>query len=641
VSESLPTEHVEPPPLVSRAAPDARGEPRGRRLLWLSFGALGVVFGDIGTSPLYALKECFQPERGLAIDRGSVLGVLSLMLWALLVVVSLKYLLFILRADNQGEGGVLALSALLARTAPRRGKAVLLALGLFGAALLYGDAILTPAITVLSAFEMEPALEPFSVPATLLVLTGLFLLQPFGTARVGLLFGPVMLLWFAVLSILGLRQILAHPEVLAALDPRHGVLFLFEQGRIGLVILGVVFLVVTGAEALYADMGHFGARPIRLTWALVVLPALALNYFGQGALLLADPSSAERPLFALAPEGFRLPLLVLAILASMIASQAVISGTYSLTRQAIQLGYAPRMRVVHTSAHERGQIYIPEVNWSLMAATLALVLGFRSSGALASAYGVAVTTTMLITTVLFVVVARAHFGWPRRVALLCGVPFLLVDTAFFVANLSKLSGGAWVPLAVGGGVFLLMSTWQKGRALLSERLRATLPSLTDLLRVVGHERIHRVRGKAVFLTGNADQAPPSFLHNLKHNQVVHEEVAFLTIQTEDVPRVPDEGRVTVSDLGQGFYKLTARYGFMEDPSVPEILALAGRAGVDFPPEGTSFFLSRQRFLPREQPTMSLWRQRLFAALTRNTLGATAYFRIPPDRVVELGSQVQI
>jgi len=469
----------------------------------------------------------------------------------------------------------------------------------------------------------------------------LFLLQPFGTARVGALFGPVMLLWFVVLALLGLRQIVAHPEVLAALDPRHGARFLATNGATGLSILGVVFLVVTGAEALYADMGHFGARPIRLVWGFLVLPALTLNYFGQGALILAQPEAAARPLFALVPEAFQLPMLVLAILASMIASQAVISGTFSLSRQAIQLGYAPRMRVVHTSESERGQIYLPEVNWILMAATLALVLGFRNSSALASAYGVAVTTTMWITTVLFIVVARAHFGWRRRYALLVGLPFLLVDSGFFVANLSKLGAGAWVPLAAGGSVFLLMSTWQQGRLLLSQRLRATLPSLDELLRVVRAQPIHRVPGKAVFLTGNADQAPPSFLHNLKHNQVVHSEVAFLTVLTEDVPRIDESARVAVERLGDGFYKLVARYGFMEDPSVPEVLASAARQGVEFLPAETSFFLSRQRFLPRRQPTMSLWRQRLFATLTRNTLGATAYFRIPPDRVVELGSQVQL
>jgi KUP system potassium uptake protein len=517
---------------------------------------------------------------------------------------------------------------------------VLLGLGLFGAALLYGDGIITPAITVLSAFELRPAFEHLAVPCTLVVLTALFLIQSRGTARVGALFGPIMITWFAVLAVLGTRQIVAHPHVLQAVNPRWGVAFLAGHGAVGFAILGVVFLVVTGAEALYADMGHFGRRPIRVAWLVVVLPALLLNYFGQGALLLARPGALERPLFAMAPEWFQVPLFVLAVLASMIASQAVISGTFSLTRQAIQLGYCPRMRVVHTSAEEIGQIYIPEVNWMLMVLTLGLVLGFRSSSQLATAYGVAVTTTMLITTLLFCVVARAHFGWRRRTAILVSVPFLLIDLAFFGANLTKLEGGAWVPLLVGGTVFVLMSTWRSGRELLAERLRATLPSIEEFIRVVEHERVQRVPGKAIFLTGSSDLAPPSLLHNLKHNQIVHAEVAFLTILTEDVPRVGEAERAEVRALGGGFFKVNARYGFMEDPSVPDILVACARQGMDFPLEQVSFFLSRQRFLPRRQPTMSLWRQHIFGFLTRNTLGATAYFRIPPSQVVELGSQVQ-
>ncbi len=627
------------PPVATGAARNP--PPAGRRLLWLAFGALGVVFGDIGTSPLYALKECFAPGRGLALGPSEILGVLSLMFWALIAVVTIKYVAFILRADNNGEGGVLALSALLARTRPRRGKALLMVLGLFGAALLYGDGIITPAITVLSAFELEPAFQPYAIPCTLVVLTALFLLQPRGTERVATVFGPVMVAWFLVLAILGGAQILEHPAVLQAVFPWHGLRFLAQHGHVGLVVLGVVFLVVTGAEALYADMGHFGARPIRLAWIAFVLPALLLNYFGQGALLMDHPEHVQRPLFALAPPWFQTPLFVLAVLASMIASQAVISGTFSLTRQAIQLGYSPRMRVVHTSAEEIGQIYIPEVNWLLWLATLGLVVGFRTSSALATAYGVAVTTTMLITTVLFCVVARAHFGWTRRSALLLSLPFLLVDLAFFTANIWKLEGGAWVPLAVGGVVYVLMSTWQRGRALLAERLRATLPSIQDFLRIVQHERVRRVPGKAVFLTGNSDLAPPAILHNLKHNGVVHAEVAFLTILTEEVPRVEESERVEVLDLGEGFTKLTARYGFMENPNVPALLELCRPRGLDFPAGQVSFFLSRQRFLPTRKPTMSLWRQRLFAVLMRNTLGATAYFHIPPSQVVELGSQVQL
>ena len=621
--------------------PGRHARPTGRRLLWLSFGALGVVFGDIGTSPLYALKECFAPGRGIGLAPAEILGVLSLMFWALIAVVTVKYLGFILRADNNGEGGVLALTALLGRSGPRRGKTVLLTLGLFGAALLYGDGIITPAITVLSAFELKPAFQPYAIPCTVVVLTALFLLQPRGTERVGAVFGPVMVAWFLVIGILGAAAIVQNPEVLQAVSPLHGARFLGEHGRVGLVVLGVVFLVVTGAEALYADMGHFGARPIRLAWMTFVLPALVLNYFGQGALLMSHPESVERPLFALAPTWFQVPLFVLAVFASMIASQAVISGTFSLTRQAIQLGYCPRMHVVHTSAEEIGQIYIPEVNWLLWLATLGLVVGFGSSSALATAYGVAVTTTMLFTTLLFCVVARAHFGWKRRTALLVTLPFFLIDIAFFAANIWKLEGGAWIPLAVGAIVYVLMSTWQRGRVLLAERLKATLPSIQDFMRVVQHDRIPRVRGKAVFLTGNSDLTPPAILHNVKHNRVLHAEVCFLTILTEDVPRVEEAQRVEVRDLGDRFYKVIARYGFMEDPNVPALLALCRDKGVDFPPDEVSFFLSRQRFLPARRPTMSLWRQKVFAVLMRNTLGATAYFRIPPSQVVELGTQVQL
>ncbi len=633
-------------PAVGEPVPDsARSETPGRkRLLLLSFAALGVVYGDIGTSPLYALRVCFDGAHAAGTSPREILGVLSLVFWALIAVVTVKYLALILRADNNGEGGVLALAALIARSAPRKGRAVLVALGLFGAALLYGDGVITPAITVLSALEgletLAPGFHHFVVPCTILVLVFLFLLQSRGTSGVAVLFAPVMILWFLTLAVLGLRSVLEQPSILQAVLPVHGARFLAEHGGRGFLVLGAVFLVVTGAEALYADMGHFGRIPIRLAWTCLVLPSLLLNYFGQGAILLTQPEQAAQPLFALAPSWFLVPLLVLATLASMIASQAVISGTFSLTRQAIQLGFSPRMRVVHTSDKEIGQIYIPEVNWLLMAATVGLVLLFPSSGGLATAYGVAVTTTMLITTLLFCAVARAHFGWSRHLAVAVTLPFLLVDAAFFGANFSKLGHGAWLPLAIGALVYVLMSTWRKGRELLAERLRATLPTIEDFIRTVQASRVVRVNGKAVFLTGNPDLAPPGILHNLKHNQVVHAEVAFLTILTEDVPRVAAASRVEVHDLGDGFYKVIARYGFMEDPSVPEILALARGRGMDFPVERVSFFLSRQRFLPARKPAMSLWRQRVFAFLTRNSLGATTYFRIPPRQVVELGTQVQ-
>jgi len=599
------------------------------------------VFGDIGTSPLYALKECFDPGLGIGTEKETVLGVLSLVLWALVAVVSVKYLSFILRADNRGEGGVLALGALLGRSGRARRRALGIGLALFGAALLYGDAIITPAITVLSAFELEPRLEPYAVPCSLVALVFLFAIQHRGTGRVGTLFGPIMGAWFLTLAVLGVVGIVQAPGVLAACSPLHGLRLLAQHGRVGFTLLGVVFLVVTGAEALYADMGHFGRRPIVLAWSLVVLPALLLNYFGQGALLLAHPELHERLLFALAPGWFQGPLLALTLAASLIASQAVISGTFSLTRQAIQLGFCPRMRVLHTSAEEIGQIYVPRVNGLLLAGTLGMVLLFRSSGALASAYGMAVATTMAITTGLFGAVARTHFRWPLPLVLLVTLGFGLVDLAFFGANVTKLVSGGWVALLIGASVYVLMSTWHRGRALLAERLRTTLPSIQEFLQVIRADDVTRVPGKAVFLMGSPDLTPAGMLHNLKHNRVVHSEVAFLTILTEDVPRVADEERVEVRALGDGFYRVLAHYGFMEQPQVKEILTHCQEHGMNFAPEEVSYFLSRQRIVPAPRSALRRWQQKLFGFLSRNSLGATAYFDIPPRQVVELGALVQV
>ena len=623
----------------------ALAEPTGKRLAALGLAALGVVYGDIGTSPLYAIRECFHGEYGIDPSAENVLGVLSLMFWALMLIVSVKYLTFILRADNEGEGGVIALTALIRQAALGRGsRVVLVSLGLFAASLLYGDGMITPAISVLSAVEglriIAPAFDAYVLPATVAILLALFLLQRRGTAGVGALFGPIMLVWLGALAALGIRGLIDEPGVLWAIDPRHGAAFLVRNQLTGFIVLGAVFLVVTGAEALYADLGHFGRRPIRLAWFTLVLPALLLNYFGQGALLLRLPQEAHHPFYALAPRWALIPLVVLATLATIIASQAVISGAFSLSRQAVQLGFLPRLKIIHTSPHRIGQIYIPGVNWLLMVCTIALVLGFRSSSRLAAAYGVAVTSTMLISTILFYVVARTRWGWSRLAA---GIPvavFLVVDVAFFAANISKIFHGAWFPLVIGAAAFTLLKTWQKGRALLAERLASDL-SLGEFLADLERNPPHRVARKAVFMTGTARTPPPALLHNLKHNRILHEEIALLTVLTDEVPRVPRKGKVSIEDLGQGFHRITARYGYMESPNVPHLLALAREQGLDFPLEETSFFLGRERILSERRPLMPRWQRRIFAFLSRNAFGATAYFHIPPNQVVEMGTQVEL
>jgi len=618
-----------------------------RRYLLLSLTALGVVYGDIGTSPLYAVRECFFGEYGVEPTPANVLGVLSIIFWVLIVVISIKYLAFIMRADNRGEGGILALMALIrsARGARTREPWLLIVIGLFGAALLYGDGMITPAISVLSAVEglqvATPFFTPYVIPITIVVLVGLFLFQYHGTARVGAIFGPVTLLWFLVIAVLGIRGIATAPEVLAALDPLHGVSFLAHHRGRGFFVLGAVFLVVTGGEALYADMGHFGRRPIRLTWFVVVLPALLLNYFGQGALLLSEPAAAHNPFYRLAPQWALYPVVALATVATVIASQAVISGAFSLTRQAIQLGYSPRLQIEHTSSDEIGQIYIPPVNWALMLSTICLVRGFQSSSRLAAAYGMAVTTTMVITTVLFAVVAHELWGWRRWTAGLLAGAFLLVDLTFFGANVIKVEHGGWFPLVIAAGVFALMTTWKRGRQILAQRLQsAGLPIDLFLADVAVHAPV-RVPGTAVFLTGNAAGVPPALLHNLKHNKVLHERVVFLTVVTEEVPRVPHQQRLEVQALGHGFHRIVAHYGFMEDPNIPDVLRLAATDGLDFPPMDTTFFLSRETLLATKNPGMAVWREKLFAFMSRNAQGATAFFRIPPNRVIEIGLQVEL
>ena len=622
-------------------------ELQSRRLAQLSLAALGVVFGDIGTSPLYAIRECFHGEYGIAVTRGNVLGVLSLVFWALLVIVTVKYLYFVLRADNHGEGGVLALTALAkAKEARARGaRSALVTIGLFGACLLYGDGMITPAISVLSAVEgvriVTPVFRPFVVPLTIAILAGLFLLQHRGTARVGSLFGPVILVWFCVIAVLGFFQILRYPQVLAGVLPGYGLEFLLVNKVHGFVVLGAVFLVVTGAEALYADMGHFGRGPIRLTWIGLVFPALVLNYFGQGAVLIARPEASHHPFYALVPSWAMIPMVLLATVATIIASQAVITGAFSLTRQAIQLGYLPRMRITHTSATHAGQIYVAPVNWLLMACTIGLVLGFETSSKLAAAYGVAVSSTMLITTTLFYVVACDRWGWNRWAAGSLTALFFVVDFSFFSANGSKILHGAWFPLVIGAMVFILMLTWQRGREILARQLETLTPSFDEFKRDLEDTPTHRVNGQAVFLSGNPDLVPAALIHNLHHNKVVHSEVAILNFRTDEIPRVPNLEKVEVEKLGSGFYRVIARHGFMEEPKVDTILTLAHEKGLEFKAEDVSFFLGREKLSTGKDPKMSRWRSGLFFFLSRNAMDAASFFDIPPDQVIEVGVRLEI
>jgi KUP system potassium uptake protein len=618
--------------------------PRGRALAALSFGALGVVYGDIGTSPLYAIKEAFSGHLGLAPNAADVLGVLSLVFWALTLVISVKYIGFILRADNGGEGGILALLALVAPKSHRGRLGATMVFGLFGAALLYGDGLITPAISVLGAMEglelATPGITPLVPWLAAVVLVVLFAMQKRGTERVGRLFGPITAVWFVCIALLGIRGILAHPGVLGAVWPGHAVRFFVEHGMAGIVVLGAVVLVVTGGEALYADMGHFGRRPIRLVWFGAVLPALLLNYFGQGAWLLEHPEAVRNPFFALAPPWALYPMIAVATLAAVVASQALISGAYSITRQAIQLGLCPRLTVVHTSETQYGQIYMPEVNRALAVGCLALVAGFRTSGALAAAYGIAVTLTMVLTALLFYRVMRDRWGWGLAAALGLTALFLAVDVPLFAANVHKIPAGGWFPLVIAGVVFTLMATWKRGRALLGEIMRRnTLPA--DLfLADIGRSPPVRVPGTAVFMTSDPEGIPPVLLHHLKHNKVLHERVLLMSVVTEAVPRVPDAERATLRELGQGFHQVSARYGFMETPDVPALLRGMEEHGLTVKLPETSFYLGRETLIITPRKTMALWRKRIFAILTRNARSATAFFGLPPGRVVELGAQIQ-
>jgi KUP system potassium uptake protein len=620
----------------------------GRRLGLLTLTALGVVYGDIGTSPLYALRECFKAEYGIAPTPENIVGVLSLITWSLILVISVKYIVFILRADNRGEGGILALLALLLQNRRRgedkRRRLLLVALGLFGAALLYGDGVITPAISVLGAMEglqvSTPALAHFVVPVTLVILFGLFMVQRFGTARVGTAFGPMMLLWFVTIATLGTRAIIRMPAVLAAFNPIHGFRFFGDHGLAGFLTLGAVVLVVTGGEALYADMGHFGKRPIRIAWFAVVLPALLLNYFGQGALLLGDPSAASNPFYLLAPPAFQWPLLLIATAAAIVASQALISGAFSLTQQSVQLGYSPRMQIIHTSKSEAGQIYIPEVNKALMVGCLVLVLYFKNSSALSAAYGIAVTGTMAITSLLFAVVARSRWGWSKLHVGLLVTGFLIIDLSFLIANLVKIEHGGWVPLVMAMGVYALMSTWKRGRTQLGAIQEAGALPLDLFMGGIDRNPPVRVRGTAVFMTSSADGVPVVLLHHLKHNKVLHDTVVLLSVTTRGVPEVPPERGLALERLGHGFVRVVATFGFMQSPNIPEVLARAAAQGVPIPPMETSYYLGRERLVLTGHAKMHRWRKKLFALMSRNARSATEFFQIPPNRVVELGAQIE-
>ena len=622
-----------------------------KKLLPLSLGALGIVFGDIGTSPLYAVAECFSKtadgavkSHSLEVSTQSVLGLLSLVFWSLMMVVTVKYLAFIMRANNRGEGGIFALLALVPKNAEFRFKGVLVLAALFGAALLYGDGVITPAISVLSAVEglgvATHSMESYVVPLTLVILAGLFMVQKTGTDRIGKAFGPVMLVWFLVLAVLGLRSLLEHPAVLHALNPLEAVrLFQFDPAR-AFKVLGSVVLCITGGEALYADMGHFGLKPIRTGWYAIVLPSLLLNYFGQGAYLLGH-GWVEKPFWAIVPEALLYPMVGLATAATVIASQALISGAFSLTRQAVQLGYLPRVTIVHTSSENEGQIYIPEVNDALMVACLALVLMFRESSALAAAYGLAVTGTMGITSVVYFVVVVRAWKWRVWKALPLLLLFLAFDLPFFLSNALKFFEGGWVPVAVAFCMYTLMTTWKRGREALAVRFLQTLMPLKALLEDVRNTTPHRVRGTAVFMSGNPEGTPPVLLHHLKHNQVLHRQVVLLSIVQENVPLVPKAEALVVQDEDQGFFRVIWHNGFMETPNVPKILLRARELGLVCEPSTTSYYLGRETLLTNGTAKMSVWRKMFFAFISRNALPATNYFAIPPGRVVELGMQVEL
>jgi KUP system potassium uptake protein len=620
---------------------------RSQRLVPLTLTAIGVVYGDIGTSPLYTIRECFYGIHAVEVTPDNVLGVLSMVLYALFIVISVKYIAIVMRADNQGEGGILALTALLPARhgAAVRHTPILIGLGIFGAALLYGDGMITPAISVLGAVEglqlETPLFVPYVVPMSVAILVMLFVFQQYGTHRVGRLFGPIMVIWFVTIAALGLSWIVREPSVLGALNPAHAYTYFRAHGVPGLAVLGAVFLAVTGGEALYADMGHFGKHSIRIAWFALVLPALVLNYLGQGALLLLNGDAARQPFFLLAPSWALFPVVGLATAAAIIASQALISGAFSLTQQAIQLGYAPRLDLEHTSAHEIGQVYVPQVNWALMVATILIVVGFGSSSALAAAYGIAVTMTMVITAVLLHVIAVERWKWPRPMAYGITSMFLLIDLTFFGANLLKLLQGGGLPIVIGASIFTAMTTWKSGRRAVAERLVARAIPVDHFLEAITAAPPIRVPGTAVFMTAQPRGVPPALVHNLRHNKMLHEHVVLLTVGTAPVPHAPADQRVSVTALGQGLFVVRLLYGFMEDPHVPRALLSAQGEGLTIDTDDITYFLGRETLLVTGRRGMALWREKLFVLMARNSVRATAFFRLPPERVVELGVQVEI
>ena len=626
---------------MSTVAPDPK------RSTALVVGAIGVVYGDIGTSPLYMLRTAFTGEHALALTPANVYGVLSVVFWALVVVVTLKYIMLIMRADNNGEGGILALTALVSRGLARqeRRRWWLVGLGIFGAAMFYGDGMITPAISVLSAVEgleiVTPAMHPFIVPVTLVIIVVLFGIQKHGTASVGMFFGPVMCVYFATVALLGVLEIVQQPGILAALNPAYALAFFMGTPLAAFLALGAVVLAVTGTEALYADMGHFGRSPIRSAWLYFVMPALVINYFGQGALILATPEAIKNPFYLLAPSWALIPMVLLATCATVIASQAVISGTFSLSRAAIQMGYCPRLQIEHTSERQIGQIYVPFINWSLFVAVVLLVVTFRKSDNLAAAYGIAVTLAMLIDSLLIFNVMRRLWNWPAWLAYAIAVPLTLIDLAFLASNSLKIPDGGWFPLVIGAVVFTLLTTWKRGRALLMDRLSEDALPLDAFIASIEVAPPTRVEGTAVFMTSTPDRVPHALLHNLKHNKVLHERVVFLTVVIRDVPYVPHDERIEIKTLGCDFYQFLAYYGFKEDPDVPELLDESGRRGFAFDMMETSFFVSRETLIPTVAPGMALWRERLFASMSKNAVKASEFFQIPTNRVVELGTQVEL
>jgi len=618
------------------------------RLSTLMLAAIGIVFGDIGTSPLYALKECFNPQHGIPFSQDAVFGVISLVFWAFMLVVSLKYVLFVMRANNHGEGGILALMAMALRTAPGGSKRALgiMMLGVFGACMFYGDAVITPAISVLSAVEgleiVSPDFKRFVLPITVTILIALFLIQKTGTKVVGVLFGPIMLIWFMTLAGMGIYNLVDNPGILWAANPVYGVRFLLEHQLEAFIVLGAVFLVLTGAEALYADMGHFGMKPIQYAWFYLTMPCLLLHYFGQGAMLIMHPENIENPFFLMVPEAFTFTLVLLATMATVIASQAVISGAYSMTSQAILLGFIPRMKIFYTSENEVGQIYMPTINWMLLAIVIAVVVGFKESTNLAAAYGIAVTTTMVITTFMAAIVMRVVWKWhPIIVAAIISL-FMFVDTAFLAANALKILDGGWFPLALGFFCFALLMTWYKGRMLLRDRAANNgIPLQAFVQSLISHPP-HRVNGNAVFLTAHVDYVPVAMLHNLKHNQVLHNRVIFLKMSVWDVPYVDDADHISLQDMGGGFYLVRAIFGFKETPDVIHILDLLEKQyGLSCNVMETSFFLARDTVVPHHIPGMAMWRQKLFAWMFQNAAKPSDFFQIPMNRVVELGAKIEI